>query len=92
MVQVTKGKNVVIETYDAKFKEFIATAAQTAFTMMSKAGETDPEYTRVFVDNIELASTDIIVSGANPRRGNYSGMHCMPGSADIYAKNQERRI
>ncbi|GFO96718.1 hypothetical protein ig2599ANME_0908 [groundwater metagenome] len=46
MVQVTKGKNVVIETYDAEFKEFIATAAQTAFTMVSKAAETDPEYTK----------------------------------------------
>ncbi len=66
MVQVTKGKNVVIETYDAEFREFIATAAQTAFAMANKAGETDPEYTRVYVDNIELASTDIIVSGATP--------------------------
>ena len=66
MVQVTKGKNVVIETYDAEFKEFIATAAQAAFTMVSKAAETDPEYTRVYVDNIELASTDIVVSGATP--------------------------
>jgi len=66
MVQVTKGKNVVIETYDAEFKEFIATAAQTAFTMVNKAGETDPEYTRVYVDNIELASTDITVSGVTP--------------------------
>ena len=42
MVQVTKGKNVVIKTYDAEFKEFTATAAQTAFTMVSKAGETYP--------------------------------------------------
>jgi hypothetical protein len=50
MVQVTKGKNVVIETYDAEFKEFTATAAQTVFTMANKAGETDPEYTRVYVD------------------------------------------
>ncbi len=66
MVQVTKGKNVVIETYDAEFKEFIATAAQTAFAMSNKAAETDPEYTRVYVDNIELASTDIVVSGATP--------------------------
>jgi hypothetical protein len=66
MVQVTKGKKVVIETYDAEFKEFTATAAQTAFTMVSKAGETDPEYTRVYVDNVELASTDIVVSGATP--------------------------
>jgi len=46
MVQVTKGKNVVIETYDAEFKEFTATAAQTDFTMANKAGETTPEYTR----------------------------------------------
>jgi len=38
MVQVTKGKNVVIETYDAEFKEFTATAAQTDFTMVNKAG------------------------------------------------------
>lgn len=66
MVQVTKGKNVVIETYDAEFKEFIATVAQIAFTMVSKAAETDPEYTRVYVDNIELASADIVVSGATP--------------------------
>jgi hypothetical protein len=66
MVQVTKGKNVVIETYDAEFKEFTATPAQTAFTMVSKAGETDPEYTRVYVDNVELASADIVVSGATP--------------------------
>ena len=66
MVQVTKGKNVVIETYDAEFKEFTATAAQTTFTMVSKAGETDPEYTRVYVDNIEVASTDITVSSATP--------------------------
>jgi hypothetical protein len=66
IIQGTEGKNVVIETYDAEFKEFIATAAQTAFAMVSKAGETDPEYTRVYVDNIELASTDIVVSGATP--------------------------
>jgi 2-methylaconitate cis-trans-isomerase PrpF len=66
MVQVTKGKNVVIETYDAEFKEFTATAAQTDFTMVNKAGETTPEYTRVYVDNVELASTDITVSSATP--------------------------
>jgi hypothetical protein len=66
MVQVTKGKKVVIETYDAEFKEFTATAAQTAFTMSNTAPETDPEYTRVYVDNVELESTDITVSGANP--------------------------
>lgn len=66
MVQVTKGKNVVIETYDAEFKEFIATAAQTAFAMANKAGETDPEYTRVYVDNVEIAPADITVSGATP--------------------------
>ena len=41
MVQVTKGKKVVIETYDAEFQEFTATAAQTAFTMSNKAPETD---------------------------------------------------
>jgi len=66
MVQVTKGKNVVIETYDAEFKEFIATAAQIAFTMVSKAGETDPEYTRVYVDNVELAPADITISSVTP--------------------------
>ncbi len=66
MVQVTKGKNVVIETYDAEFKEFIATAAQTTFAMANKAAETDPEYTRIYVDNIELDSTDISISGATP--------------------------
>jgi hypothetical protein len=66
MVQVTKGKNVVIETYDAEFKEFTATAAQTDFTMVNKAGETTPEYTRVYVDNVEVASADITVSSATP--------------------------
>jgi hypothetical protein len=66
MVQVTKGKNVVIETYDAELKEFTATAAQTDFTMVNKAGETTPEYTRVYVDNVEVASTDITVSSATP--------------------------
>ncbi len=66
MVQVTKGKNVVIETYDAEFKEFTATAAQTTFTMVNKAGETDPEYTRVYVDNVELASTAITISALDP--------------------------
>ena len=66
MVQVTKGKNVVIETYDAELKEFTATAAQAAFTMVNKAGETDPEYTRIYVDNVEVASADITVSSATP--------------------------
>ncbi|WAM22344.1 MAG: hypothetical protein OI717_00015 (plasmid) [Candidatus Methanoperedens sp.] len=66
MVQVTKGKNVVIETYDAEFKEFTATAAQTDFTMANKAGETTSEYTRVYVDNVEVASADITVSSATP--------------------------
>jgi hypothetical protein len=66
MVQVTKGKNVVIETYDAEFKEFTATAAQTDFTMANKAGETTPEYTRVYVDNVEVVSADITVSSATP--------------------------
>jgi len=66
MVQVTKGKNVVIETYDAEFKEFTATAAQTDFTMANKSGETTPEYTRVYVDNVEVASADITVSSATP--------------------------
>ncbi len=66
MVQVTKGKNVVIETYDAEFKEFTATAAQTDFTMANKAGETTPEYTRVYVDNVEVGSADITISSATP--------------------------
>ena len=66
MVQVTKGKNVVIETYDAEFKEFTATAAKTDFTMANKSGETTPEYTRVYVDNVEVASADITVSSATP--------------------------
>jgi acetamidase/formamidase len=66
MVQVTKGKNVVIETYDSEFKEFTATAAQTDFTMANKAGETVLEYTRVYVDNVEVASADITVSSATP--------------------------
>jgi len=66
MVQVTKGKNVVIETYDAEFKEFTATAAQATFTMANKAGETYPEYTRVYVDIVEVASADITISSATP--------------------------
>jgi hypothetical protein len=34
--------------------------------MANKAGETYPEYTRVYVDNVEVASADITVSSATP--------------------------
>ena len=91
MVQVTKGKNVVIETYDAELKEFTATAAQTDFTMANKAGETTPEYTRVYVDNVEVASADITVSSATPAVVAIPA--CTVGQiVQIYAKGQERRI
>lgn len=78
MVNVTKGKNVIVETYDAEFKEFTATAGQTVFVMENAAAETAVEYSRAYVDNVEVTITSIVNSGT-PEKANVTIPACTVG-------------
>ena len=59
MVNVTKGKNVTIETYDAESKEFTGDGTTVTFTMVGTVAETNVKYSRAYVDNEEKAITSI---------------------------------
>jgi hypothetical protein len=59
MVNVTKGKNVTIETYDAESKEFTGDGTTVTFTMVGTAAETNVKYSRAYVDNEEKAITSV---------------------------------
>ncbi len=80
MVQVTRGKNVAIETYDCAYKEFIATAGQTAFVMDDAAIETNSLYSRVYVDNVEIDPASVtIVNGGTPSKATFTIPACTVG-------------
>jgi hypothetical protein len=46
MVEVTKGKNVTIETYDAESKEFTGNGTDVDFIMTGTIAESDVKYSR----------------------------------------------
>jgi hypothetical protein len=82
MVQVTRGKNVAIETYDCAYKEFTATAGQTAFAMNDNdtAAETESKYHRVYVDNVEVDSANFTVAnGGTPSKATFTIPACTLG-------------
>ncbi len=60
MVEVTKGKNVTVETYDAERKEFEGDGIVAAFVMTGAIAESDPKYSRAYVDNVEVAITSVV--------------------------------
>jgi hypothetical protein len=59
MVNVTKGKNVTVETYDAESKEFTGDGTTTAFVMTNAVAESDVKYSRAYVDNEEVTISSI---------------------------------
>ncbi len=59
---LTRGKDVGVVIYVAEEKRFTATAGQVDFSMNSTIVETDPEYTRVYVDGVEVPSASIDLS------------------------------
>ena len=59
MVEVTKGKNVTIETYDAESKEFVGDGTAVAFIMTGAIAESDVKYSRAYVDNAEVSIASI---------------------------------
>ena len=59
MVNVTKGKNVIVETYDAESKEFTGDGSTAAFVMTGAVAESDVKYSRAYVDNEEVPITSI---------------------------------
>src|SRR5659263_313533 len=62
MVEVTKGKNVTIETYDAESKEFAGNGTDVDFIMTGAIAESDEKYSRAYVDNAEV-TIDSITTG-----------------------------
>lgn len=62
MVEVTKGKNVTIETYDAESKEFTGNGTDVDFIMTGAIAESDEKYSRAYVDNAEV-TIDSITTG-----------------------------
>jgi hypothetical protein len=59
MVNVTKGKNVTVETYDAESKEFTGDGSTVAFVMTNAVAESDVKYSRAYVDNEEVTISSI---------------------------------
>ncbi|MDW7727001.1 MAG: hypothetical protein SCH70_07800 [Candidatus Methanoperedens sp.] len=59
MVETTKGKNIVVETYDAEYKEFTGDGSETAFVMTDAIAESDVKYTRAYVETEEVVITSI---------------------------------
>jgi hypothetical protein len=59
MVEVTKGKNVTIETYDAESKEFTGNGTDVDFIMTGAIAESDEKYSRAYVDNAEVTIDSI---------------------------------
>lgn len=62
MVEVTKGKNVTVETYDAEMKEFEGDGTQVAFVMINTIAEEDVKYSRAYVDNEEVTISTIVAA------------------------------
>jgi len=59
MVEVTKGKNITIETYDAESKEFAGDGTAVDFVMAGAIAESDAKYSRAYVDNVEVSIASI---------------------------------
>jgi hypothetical protein len=59
MVNVTKGKNIIVETYDAESKEFTGDGSTSAFVMIGAVAESDVKHSRAYVDNEEVPITSI---------------------------------
>lgn len=62
MVNVTKGKNVVVETYDSEAKEFTGDGTTDDFVQTNAIAESDVKYSRAYVDN-EIVTISGIVTG-----------------------------
>lgn len=62
MVEVTKGKNVTVETYDAEMKDFVGDGTAVAFVMANVIAEEDVKYSRAYVDNEEVTIASIVGS------------------------------
>lgn len=62
MVEVTKGKNVTVETYDAEIKEFVGDGIVVDFVMTEDVAESDVKYSRAYVDNEEVIIASIVTA------------------------------
>ncbi len=62
MVESTKGKNVIVETYDATSEEFIGDGTQTAFVLAVAPAESDVKYSRAYVDTQEVVISTIVIA------------------------------
>jgi hypothetical protein len=70
MVNVTKGKNVVVETYDAEQIQHTGNGTRTKFGVPGTGVETDVKYTRVYVDNSEVTPSSIAPGASAAITGN----------------------
>jgi len=62
MVEVTKGKNIVVETYDAEMKEFAGDGTGVDFVMTDAIAESDVKYSRAYVDTQEVPIASIVIA------------------------------
>lgn len=60
MVEVTKGKNVTVETYDAEKEEFTGDGTKVDFVVAKEPAESDVKYGRAYVDNEEVTISTIV--------------------------------
>src|SRR5574341_702706 len=98
MVEVTKGKNVTIETYDAESKEVAGDGAAVDFVMTGTIAESDVKYSRAYVDNAEVTiasitpATKTVTLAAAPASGAVVVIHTPTTKNGAFSVQQDVRF
>ena len=75
MVNVTKGKNVTVETYDADQRQHTGDGARVVFGVPDPGVEIDVKYSRVYVENSEVTPASVALGASAAITGNVTFTH-----------------
>jgi hypothetical protein len=89
MVNVTKGKNVIIETYDAEQRQHAGDGARVKFGVPDPGVEADVKYSRVYVDNVEVTPSAVAPGASAAITGNITFTN---GSATVTGTGLDTQI
>ncbi|MDW7727002.1 MAG: hypothetical protein SCH70_07805 [Candidatus Methanoperedens sp.] len=64
MVETTKGKNIIVETYDADYEELLGNGTRAVFGVPDPAAETNIKYSRAYVETEEAEISSIAAGTA----------------------------
>lgn len=98
MVETTKGKNITVETYDAASEEFAGDGTKVDFVLTAAIAESDPKYSRAYVDNEEVAisaivpATKTVTLAAAPSNGAVVVIHVPTAKNGAFSIQQDVRF